>query len=421
MMVEAKINLSIPIFTEDFMHTISVEELENLDRSNITILDIRSEDDFRRGSLPGAIHVPMKRNLDEDRSEEGFFEPESVKAVENAIPANRPVYIFCHTGNQSQEAVKILTGLGYQAVNIEGGYRSWLRLSLERMVSNDSVTERTREIERTLIKKFRKSIWRPFTRAIRDYQLIQDGDRIAVCISGGKDSMLLAKLMQEIQKHGPVSFELVFLVMNPGYNADNWKIIQNNARILGIPLTVFETEIFDVVAEIDKNPCYLCARMRRGYLYSHAKELGCNKIALGHHFDDVIETILMGMLYGAKIETMMPKLHSQNFEGMELIRPLYLVKEADIKAWRDSNDLHFIQCACRFTENCTSCGGGRGSKRDEMKELIAQFRKISPFIESNIFNRVQTVNLRTILGYHKEKEAYWFLDDYAARKSREDS
>ena len=363
----------------------------------------------------------MKRNLDEDRSEEGFFEPESVKAVENAIPANRPVYIFCHTGNQSQEAVKILTGLGYQAVNIEGGYRSWLRLSLERMVSNDSVTERTREIERTLIKKFRKSIWRPFTRAIRDYQLIQDGDRIAVCISGGKDSMLLAKLMQEIQKHGPVSFELVFLVMNPGYNADNWKIIQNNARILGIPLTVFETEIFDVVAEIDKNPCYLCARMRRGYLYSHAKELGCNKIALGHHFDDVIETILMGMLYGAKIETMMPKLHSQNFEGMELIRPLYLVKEADIKAWRDSNDLHFIQCACRFTENCTSCGGGRGSKRDEMKELIAQFRKISPFIESNIFNSVQNVNLRTIIGYHKDKEAYCFLDDYDERKSREDS
>lgn len=233
--------------------------------------------------------------------------------------------------------------------------------------------------------------------------------------------MLLAKLMQEIQKHGPVSFELVFLVMNPGYNADNWKIIQNNARILGIPLTVFETEIFDVVAEIDKNPCYLCARMRRGYLYSHAKELGCNKIALGHHFDDVIETILMGMLYGAKIETMMPKLHSQNFEGMELIRPLYLVKEADIKAWRDSNDLHFIQCACRFTENCTSCGGGRGSKRDEMKELIAQFRKISPFIESNIFNSVQNVNLRTIIGYHKDKKAYCFLDDYDERKSREDS
>ena len=419
MMVEAKINLSIPIFTEDFMHTISVEELENLDRSNITILDIRSEDDFRRGSLPGAIHVPMKRNLDEDRSEEGFFEPESVKAVENAIPANRPVYIFCHTGNQSQEAVKILTGLGYQAVNIEGGYRSWLRLSLERMVSNDSVTERTREIERTLIKKFRKSIWRPFTRAIRDYQLIQDGDRIAVCISGGKDSMLLAKLIQEIKKHGQISFDAIFLVMNPGYNEDNWNIIQNNAKILGIPLTVFNTEIFDVVAGIEKNPCYLCARMRRGYLYSKAKELGCNKIALGHHFDDVIETILMGMLYSGKVETMMPKLNSSNFAGMELIRPLYLVKEADIKAWRDYNDLHFIQCACRFTEHCATCGGDKPSKRDEMKELIAQFRKTSDVIESNIFNSVRNINLRTVIGYHKDDWEYNFLDDYDKYRKEE--
>ena len=408
-MVEAKINLSIPIFTEDFMHTISVEELENLDRSNITILDIRSEDDFRRGSLPGAIHVPMKRNLDEDRSEEGFFEPESVKAVENAIPANRPVYIFCHTGNQSQEAVKILTGLGYQAVNIEGGYRSWLRLSLERMVSNDSVTERTREIERTLIKKFRKSIWRPFTRAIRDYQLIQDGDRIAVCISGGKDSMLLAKLMQEIQKHGPVSFELVFLVMNPGYNADNWKIIQNNARILGIPLTVFETEIFDVVAEIDKNPCYLCARMRRGYLYSHAKELGCNKIALGHHFDDVIETTLMSMLYGAEMRTMLPKLHSTHFPGMELIRPLYFVKERDILAWVRYNELHFIQCACTATDGSR----GSGSKRAEVKALIADLRRSNPQIENNIFRSAENVNLQTVLGYHDGENRTTFLEAYA--------
>ena len=402
------------------MHTISVEELENLDPSNITILDIRSEEDFRRGSFPGAINIPMKKNLDEDSAEEGFFEPGSIETLEKDLPANKPVYILCHTGEQSKEAVKILNEDGYNASNIDGGYRSWLRLSLERMVSEASVTERTKEIERSLIKKFRKSIWRPFTKAIRDYQLIQDGDRIAVCISGGKDSMLLAKLMQEIQKHGPVSFELVFLVMNPGYNADNWKIIQNNARILGIPLTVFETEIFDVVAGIDKNHCYLCARMRRGYLYSHAKELGCNKIALGHHFDDVIETILMGMLYGAKIETMMPKLHSQHFEGMELIRPLYLVKEADIKAWRDSNDLHFIQCACRFTENCATCGGGRGSKRDEMKELIAHFRETSPFIESNIFNSVQNVNLRTIIGYHKDNEAYCFLDDYNERGKRKE-
>ena len=241
---------------------------------------------------------------------------------------------------------------------------------------------------------------------------IQPGDKIAVCISGGKDSMLMAKLLQELQRHGKYPFELVFLVMNPGYNADNWKIIQDNAKVLGIPLTVFESDIFNIVAEVDKNPCYLCARMRRGYLYSHAKELGCNKIALGHHFDDVIETVLMGMLYSGKVETMMPKLHSKNFEGMELIRPMYMVKEADIKAWRDYHQLHFIQCACRFTENCATCGGAKGSKRDEMKELVAKFRETSDVIEYNIFNSVQNGNLRTIIGYHKDDMEYNFLDDY---------
>lgn len=230
--------------------------------------------------------------------------------------------------------------------------------------------------------------------------------------------MLMAKLLQELKRHGKIHFELVFLVMNPGYNADNWKIIQDNAELLGIPLTVFESDIFDTVAEIENNPCYLCARMRRGYLYSHARELGCNKIALGHHFDDVIETILMGMLYSGKVETMMPKLHSQNFEGMELIRPMYLIKESAIKAWRDTNGLHFIQCACRFTENCVSCGGGRGSKRDEMKELVAQFRNTSSVIETNIFNSVRDINLRTVMGYHKDGEYYNFLDDYDQRGNK---
>lgn len=274
--------------------------------------------------------------------------------------------------------------------------------------------------ERSLIKTYRKSLWNPFIAAVKRYELVSPGDRIAVCISGGKDSMVLAKLMQELQKHTDRPFHLEFLVMDPGYNAANRALIEENAARLGIPITVFESDIFDVTVKVEKNPCYLCARMRRGYLYSHARELGCNKIALGHHFDDVIETILMGMLYGAKIETMMPKLHSQHFEGMELIRPLYLVKEADIKAWRDSNDLHFIQCACRFTENCATCGGGRGSKRDEMKELIAHFRETSPFIESNIFNSVQNVNLRTIIGYHKDNEAYCFLDDYNERGKRKE-
>ena len=322
---------------------------------------------------------------------------------------------MCHTGDKSREWTQELEEEGFDAVNVDGGYRAYLRLTLTRHVEKDSEEERkkkTAEIERSIIKKYRKKIWRPFTKALNDYQLIQEGDKVAVCISGGKDSMLLAKLIQELQRHGRIHFEAVFLIMNPGYNEDNWKIIQDNAKLLGIPLTVFNSEIFDTVAEIDKNPCYLCARMRRGYLYSRAKELGCNKIALGHHFDDVIETILMGMLYSAKVETMMPKLHSQNFEGMELIRPLYLVKEEHIKAWRDSNGLQFIQCACRFTENCVSCGGGRGSKRDEMKELIAQFRKTSSVIETNIFNSVRNINLNTVIGYHKDDMVYNFLDDY---------
>lgn len=224
--------------------------------------------------------------------------------------------------------------------------------------------------------------------------------------------MLMAKLLQELQLHGKVKFDLVFLVMNPGYNEDNWNIILNNAKLLGIPINVFESDIFNIVADVDKSPCYLCARMRRGYLYSHAKELGCNKIALGHHFDDVIETTLMGMLYSGKVETMMPKLHSKNFEGMELIRPMYMVREADIKAWRDYNNLHFIQCACRFTERCATCGGEKGSKRDEMKELIAELRKRCDTIDMNIFNSVHNINLKTVIGYHKGDWTYNFLDDY---------
>lgn len=275
--------------------------------------------------------------------------------------------------------------------------------------------ERTKEIERSIIKKFRKPIWRKFTKAINEYELVQPGDKIAVCISGGKDSMLMAKLFQELKRHGKFPFELVFLVMNPGYNEENWDLIQKNAKILGIPLTVFESDIFNVVEDIEKSPCYLCARMRRGYLYSHAKELGCNKIALGHHFDDMIETILMGMFYSGKIETMMPKLHSQNFEGMELIRPLYMIKEADIIAWSNYNELRFIQCACRFTEMCADQHSEQASKRDEMKNLIAHFREESDLIDKNIFRSVHDINLNTVIGYHKDEMVYNFLDDYDER------
>ncbi len=379
------------------MKSITIEELEQLNTEDITVVDVRSEQDFKRGALDGAVNIPLAE-----------FEERM-----SGFDREKPVYVMCHTGDKSRDCVEMLEEAGYDAINISGGYRSFLRRQLRAFLQEETAArEKTAEIEHSIITKFRKPIWRKFTKAIREYEMIQENDKIAVCISGGKDSMLMAKLFQELKKHGQIPFETVFLVMNPGYNADNWKIIQDNAKILGIPLTVFENEIFDIVAGVDKNPCYLCARMRRGYLYAQAKKLGCNKIALGHHFDDVIETILMGMFYAGKVETMMPKLHSKNFEGMELIRPLYLIKEEDIKAWRDYHRLHFIQCACRFTENCVSCGGGRGSKRDEMKDLIAELRKKSDVIEQNIFRSVHNINLNTVIGYHKNEMKYNFLDDY---------
>ena len=389
------------------MKSITIESLERTDKDKVLVVDIRPEDQYQRGTFPGAVNFPMAEF--EDRK------------TELELYKDKEIYLMCHTGERSLEYVQDLIADGYDAGNVTGGYRSYLKLTLTRFVQKDSeeqLAERTREIERSIIKKFRKSVWRPFTKALNEYQLVQEGDKIAVCISGGKDSMLMAKLFQELKRHGKVNFEVVFLVMNPGYNEDNWNIILNNAKLLGIPLTVFESDIFDTVATIDKNPCYLCARMRRGYLYSKAKELGCNKIALGHHFDDVIETILMGMLYSAKIETMMPKLHSQNFEGMELIRPMYMIKEEGIKAWRDYNKLQFIQCACRFTENCSTCGGGRKSKRDEMKELVEQFRNISSVIDTNIFNSIHNINLNTVIGYHKDDMKYNFLDDYDTKGTK---
>lgn len=276
--------------------------------------------------------------------------------------------------------------------------------------------DRCRDIEKSVIKQFRKEIWRPFVKALNEYDMIQEGDNIAVCISGGKDSMLLAKCMQEILRHGKMEFGLHFLVMDPGYNPENRKMIEENAKIMGIPITVFESDIFNVVVDVDQSPCYLCARMRRGHLYANAKRLGCNKIALGHHFDDVIETILMSMLYGAQVNTMMPKLHSTNFEGMELIRPLYLVKEADIEAWRDFNNLRFLQCACRFTEAISREEEAHMSKRQEMKELIAKFRTINPHIETNIFKSVENVNLSTIIAYKQNGQVHHFLDTYNDQK-----
>lgn len=269
------------------------------------------------------------------------------------------------------------------------------------------------EVERSIYKKYRKDIWKKFIAGINEYQMIKPGDRIAVCISGGKDSMLLAKCIQHLQKHSDFPFEAEYLVLDPGYSAENRQRIVDNAALLDVPIKIFDAGIFDYVVDIENSPCYMCARMRRGYLYKNAQSLGCNKIALGHHFDDVIETILLSMLYGAEIKTMMPKLHSTNYQGMELIRPLYMVREKDISAWVRYNNLEFLQCACKFTQKDSQQSDMELlSKRKEMKELISQFRKISPYIDMNIFKSVHNVNLSTVIGYHKGDEKYNFLDDY---------
>lgn len=269
-----------------------------------------------------------------------------------------------------------------------------------------------KDIERGLIKSYRKDIWCRFTRAIREYDLIQDGDHIAVCISGGKDSMIMAKLFQELLRHGKKNFDLTFLSMDPGYNPENRALIQYNAKLMGIPVIFFETDIFEAVTTVEQSPCYLCARMRRGSLYSKAKSLGCNKIALGHHYDDVIETILMGMLYGGQTQTMMPKLHSTNFPGMELIRPMYLIRESSIINFARRFNLRFLRCACRFTESIEKNDGEMASKRKEVKELIATLAKKDPIIESNIFRSVEKVNLREVISYKKDGKIVSFLDDY---------
>lgn len=276
------------------------------------------------------------------------------------------------------------------------------------------------DIEKSIRKKFHKTIWSRFVKAIKEYQLIQEGDKIAVCISGGKDSILMAKLFQELQRHRGIPFEVKFLVMDPGYKEENRRLIESNAAQMNIPLNIFETNIFNAVVNIEKSPCYLCARMRRGHLYKNAQDLGCNKIALGHHFDDVIETILMGMLYGGQVQTMMPKLHSTNFPGMQLIRPLYLIREADILHWRDYNKLKFLQCACRFTEKSASEDLSVTSKRLEIKRLIQQLRATNPYIESNIFRSVENVTLDTVIAYKKKGVTHHFLDNYDKCESTEE-
>lgn len=382
---------------------ISVQEMAQLDEKTYRLIDMRDDLSYSYGNIPGSIHIP---------GEELLENPEQLALQ---YPGEKLI-IYCKKGENSKDLVCSLLEKGIDAVSLQGGYLAWLMERMKEQPGKEQEREAYLDIEESIRKKFRKTIWCRFTKAIREYELVKEGDKVAVCISGGKDSMLMAKLFQELKRHNKFPFEVVFLVMDPGYSPENRQIIENNAKKLNIPVTIFESDIFESVFNIEKSPCYLCARMRRGYLYHKAQELGCNKIALGHHYDDVIETILMGMLYGAQVQTMMPKLHSTNFEGMELIRPLYLVREDDIKKWRDYNDLHFIQCACKFTDTCTTCGGENASKRVEVKNLIRQLKETNPFVESNIFKSVENVNLSTIVAYKKDGVKHHFLDDYDSVK-----
>ena len=370
---------------------ISVEKLGELQPEDCVICDIRGEHDRAYGFIPGSVGISAEELLTSPQAD------------------GKKLIIYCARGIVSVDLADELCGRGLEAYSLEGGYIAWLRAEMRRR-NDEELRER---VEQSIRKKFRVSLMSKFIKALKTYQLVNEGDRVAVCISGGKDSMLMAKLFQELKRYSEVNFEVKYLVMDPGYNADNRRIIEDNARALGIPVTIFETDIFESVYNVEKSPCYLCARMRRGYLYRFAQELGCNKIALGHHYDDVIETILMGMLHGAQIQSMMPKLHSTNFPGMELIRPLYLIREDDIKAWRDYNGLHFIQCACKFTDTCTTCNDGQNhSKRQETKELIRELKKSNPDVEKCIFKSVENVNLDTLIAYKQHGVRHHFLDSY---------
>lgn len=371
--------------------SITIAELKNRDKDSYRLIDIRDAIEISHGAVPDAVAVPAE-------------EIETSSEVDK----DKLLVIFCARGIVSIDVAEHLKEKGYQAESLEGGYAAWL---LD-VMSKPEEQNKAKDVELSLRKKFKKSIWSKFTKAINTYELVKPGDKIAVCISGGKDSMLMAKCFQELKLHNKFEFEVKFLVMDPGYSEANRKVIEENAKSLNIPITIFESDIFESVFTVEKSPCYLCARMRRGHLYHFAQELGCNKIALGHHYDDVIETILMGMLYGAQVQTMMPKLHSTNFEGMELIRPLYLVREDDIKAWRDYNGLHFIQCACKFTDTCTTCNNENRSKRVEIKELIQTLKQVNPYVEGNIFKSVENVNLDTVVAWKQHGEKHHFLDAY---------
>ncbi len=378
---------------------ITVAELAAIDPQDLYLVDIRDEAAFARGSVPGAL------NLNPLELQQGGYD----------LSDDKLTVCICMWGRISLGLADNLREQGYTAVSLQGGYALWLQKKLEKETAAATVDDkRLKHIENSLRKKYKRKISGKFVETICDYKLVEKGDKIAVCISGGKDSMLMAKLFQELKRHNKIPFELVFLCMDPGYNEMNRHIIEENAKLLQVPLTFFSTDIFESVFHVEESPCYLCAKMRRGYLYRKARELGCNKIALGHHFDDVIETNLMSMLYSGAIRTMMPRIKSTSCPGMELIRPLYRIREEDIKNWRDDNGLYFIQCACKFTETCSTChtDGTTDSKRLEVKKLIAKLSGTNPQVPGNIFHAMENVNLDTVLEYKLHGEQHSFMENF---------
>ncbi len=376
---------------------IDFSEIKKQKPGTYEIVDIRDPSSFEFGHIAGAINIPASE-LDANKLKDKAY------------------YLCCRTGELTHTLCETLREQGANVFSINGGFLLWLRDYMNEDAANQTDMQIALKAEESIRKKFHRELLTKFCKAINEYELISPGDKICCCISGGKDSFLMAKLFQELKRHNKIPFEVVYLVMDPGYSPENRALIEENARKLNIPITIYETDIFENVVHITSSPCYVCARMRRGHLYSKAKSLGCNKIALGHHYDDVIETILMGMLYGAQIQTMMPKLHSNNFEGMELIRPMYLIREKDILRFRDYNNLRFIQCACKFTEQCSIDTSGK-SKRAVVKRLIKEMsQKLSNKehqIEGNIFRSVENVNLNTIISYKdREGNTVSFLDDY---------
>lgn len=420
---------------EELNEEISPEELGALQSGQYLLIDIRSEEEYEHGFIPGCVLLSPEqvREMAQAAISIAVGKDDSSPALSvqtadggtkdssSAFARAGRIIIYCRYGGVSRELSDELRAMGFPAQNLTGGYGAWALHAIREQAKSE---EKRRQIELGIQKgAFHRDLLNPFARAILKYELIQNGDHIAVCISGGKDSMLMAKLFQEFQRHGQFRFDLTFLCMDPGYSEANRKIIESNASLLGIPLEFFETNIFDTVYSIPSSPCYLCARMRRGWLYKEAKTRGCNKIALGHHYDDVIETVFMGMLYSGQWAAMMPKLRSTNFEDMQLIRPMYFIREEDIKRWRDVNHLHFIQCACHFTDTCTTCaisdgpedGSGSehsGHKRTETKQLIAMLKKTNPDIETNLFHATENVHIDKLLGWTKDGERHSFLEDF---------